>query len=113
MPILRCCVDLLRDERLDGQVELLALHDLGPVDVEEVGVQDSLDEAGDDGDGVEEALHCVSAGERKSVSQQCMPSQIFGSSFPPLCGSQRELNGTYLQIQLGMYSALYAPSAKM
>ena len=49
------------DTRLHGQVELLALHDLGPVDVEEVGVKDGLDEAGDDGDGVEEALHCVSA----------------------------------------------------
>ena len=52
---------------LDGQVELLALHDLGPVDVEEVGVKDGLDEAGDDGDGVEEALHCVSAVGNKSA----------------------------------------------
>jgi hypothetical protein len=51
---------------LHGKVELLALHDLGPVDVEEVGVEDGLDEAGDDGDGVEEALHCVSAVENQS-----------------------------------------------
>jgi hypothetical protein len=48
------------DNCLHGQVELLALHDLGPVNVEEVGVEDGLDEAGDDRNWVEEALHCVS-----------------------------------------------------
>ena len=46
---------------LHGQVELLALHDLSPVDVEEVGVEDGLDEAGDHGDWVEVTLHCVPA----------------------------------------------------
>ena len=49
------------NDPLHGKVELLALHDLGPVNVEEVGVEDGLDEASDDRDGVEEALHCVSA----------------------------------------------------
>lgn len=44
---------------LHGQVELLALHDLGPVDVEEVGVQDGLDQAGHDGDRVEVAFRGV------------------------------------------------------
>jgi hypothetical protein len=44
---------------LHRQVELLALHDLRPVDVEEIGVEDSLDEAGDDGNGVEVTFHCV------------------------------------------------------
>ena len=52
---------------LYGQVELLALHDLGPVDVEEVSVEDGLDEAGDDGGGVEEALAGVSEEIRVSI----------------------------------------------
>jgi hypothetical protein len=46
---------------LHRQVELLALHDLRPVDVEEVGVEDGLDEASDHGNWVEVALHCVPA----------------------------------------------------
>lgn len=37
---------------LDGQLELLALHDLGVVDPEEVAVHDSLNDAGHDGDPV-------------------------------------------------------------
>lgn len=36
--------------RSDWQLELLALHDLGVVDVEEVTVEDGLDDAGNDGD---------------------------------------------------------------
>jgi hypothetical protein len=42
----RCC-------RLDGELELLALHDLGVVDVEEVAVQDGLNDTGDNGNGVD------------------------------------------------------------
>lgn len=53
---------------LYGKVELLALHDLGPVDVEEVGVEDGLDEAGHDGDGVEVAFHGVSVKEQSSAN---------------------------------------------
>jgi hypothetical protein len=45
---------------------LLALHNLRPVDVEEIGVEDGLDEAGDHGDGVEVTFHCV-PGNCKSV----------------------------------------------
>lgn len=39
--------------RLDGKLELLALEDLGVVDVEKVAVQDRLDEAGDNGNVVD------------------------------------------------------------
>jgi hypothetical protein len=53
---------------LHGQVELLALHDLRPVDVEEIGVEDGLDEAGDHGNGVEVTFHCVSV-DCKSVNR--------------------------------------------
>lgn len=38
--------------RLDGQLKLLALENLGVVDVEEVAVEDGLDQAGNDGDPV-------------------------------------------------------------
>lgn len=43
-----CLVD-----RLDGELELLALHDLGVVDVEEVAVQNRLDDTSNDSDGVD------------------------------------------------------------
>lgn len=38
--------------RLDGKLELLALENLGVVDVEEVAVQNGLDQAGDNGNPV-------------------------------------------------------------
>ncbi len=38
--------------RLDGQLELLALENLGVVDVEEIAVQNGLDQAGDNGNPV-------------------------------------------------------------
>ena len=44
---------------LSGEGELLALEDLGYVQVEEVAVQNGLDDAGHDGDEVEEALAVV------------------------------------------------------
>jgi len=91
--LLLCCTRACQfDNRLHGQVELLALHDLGPVDVEEVGVEDGLDKAGDDGNGVEETLHCVSAGK---IISMCLPFErafLLVASFVD----------THLQIQLGM-----------
>jgi hypothetical protein len=89
------CVLAFFKSRLHGQVELLALHDLGPVDVEKVGVQDGLHEAGDDGDGVEEALHCVSAKERVSIN-----SPDLGLLFCHIIVESGR--NTHLQIQLGM-----------
>ena len=47
-------------QHLGWQLELLALQDLGDVEIEEVAVKDGLDAAGDDGDDVIESLRVVS-----------------------------------------------------
>jgi len=51
------CLTTLNNLSWEG--ELLALEDLGYVQVEEVAVQNGLDDAGHDGDEVEEALTVV------------------------------------------------------
>ena len=54
-------------QNLSGEGELLALEHLGYVQVEEVAVEDGLNDAGNDGDEVEEALRVVAVNPVEQV----------------------------------------------
>jgi len=65
---------------LSWEGELLALEDLGDVQVEEVAVQNGLDDAGHDGDEVEEALAVVAVDpvEEVQAAVQAKSEQVVG-----------------------------------
>ena len=84
---------------LHWQIELLALHDLRPVDVEEVRVEHRLNQSSNDSNRI------------KMAAFRKVPAIPPSAPTPPCLLPISSC--TYLQIQFGMYSALYAPNAKI
>jgi len=85
-------------------LELLSLHDLGDVEVEEVAVEDGLDAAGHDRDDVIERLSVVPVDPVENVEAPVGPEreQVVGGDWFRLAGlrhhEQLRQDGNWLQV---------------